>query len=517
MPCRVYSAALQGLSAELIEVETAVSAGLRSFNIVGLPDKAIKEAKERVSSAIRTVGLLPPHHQRKRVVINLAPADLKKEGSLYDLPIALGYLLSSGQIRFSPQKKIILGELALDGKVKPIKGAFSFAFLCQEQGFEEIILPFENAREAALINTFSKKNLFKITPVKHLKQAIRYLEKREIIPSFSLKQENWAQAPSNFEVELGWVKGQEHTKRGLTIAAAGGHNLMMQGPPGTGKTLLARAVVSILPPLSPEESLELTKIYSAAGVLSQENPLLTHPPFRAPHHTTSEAALIGGGSPPQPGEITLAHRGVLFLDEFPEFHRDVLESLRQPIEQGKITVQRAKARHTFPAKFMLLAAANPCPCGYKNDPQNECTCTNSQIAAYRRKLSGPLMDRIDLFCWVGAVKYEDLVAPQQNKETQKIQEKVKQARFRQRERFKKEPIFTNSEMGLKQIKEFCHIDNHSQAFLKKYVNKGKLSARGYHRVLKVARTIADLENSSKILSTHIQEALSYRQEKIGVG
>ena len=503
MPSKVYSAAILGLNAQIIEVEVDTSYGLRSFNIVGLPDKAVEESKERVGAAIKSTRFSPPHHQPLRVLVNLAPADLKKEGSLYDLPIALGFLLESKQIKFNPQNKIILGELALDGKLRKIKGVLSIALKAKEKGFSEIILPKVNAPEAALV-----KDL-KVIGVESLKEAIFYLEGKKEIAPFTINIQEFLEKPKP-PIDLAWIKGQEFAKRALEIIAAGGHNLLMIGPPGTGKTLLAKAIPSILPPLSFEESLEITKIYSIVGLLSPEKPLINVRPFRSPHHTCSEVALIGGGNPPRPGEITLAHRGVLFLDEFPEFHRDVLESLRQPLEDGKITILRAKHHLTLPARFTLVAASNPCPCGHLNDPEKPCTCTTSQIASYRRKLSGPLIDRIDLFIEVPTLKYEKLTAKDDKHSSEKIREKVILARQIQKERFKNDKISTNSEMSLQQIEKYCEIDLKSQSLLRKYVNSGKLSARGYHRVLKVARTIADLENSEKISFDNVAEALMYR-------
>jgi magnesium chelatase family protein len=503
MPSKVFSSAIIGLDAQLIEVEADVSYGLPIFNIVGLPDKSVQESKERVGSAIKSSLLKSPQHQPVRVLISLAPADLKKEGALYDLPIALSYLSASKQIKFDFANKMFVGELALDGKLRPVKGALSFALACAKNNFSEIILPKENAQEASLIKGI------KAIGVESLKEAILYIEGKINIAPAEIKIETILQNPE-YPIDLGFVKGQEYAKRALEISAAGSHNILFSGPPGTGKTLLAKSLISILPPLSFEESLEVTKIYSVAGFLPQDKPLISTRPFRSPHHTTSEAALIGGGNPPRAGEITLAHRGVLFLDEFPEFHRDALESLRQPIEEGKVMVLRARHALDMPARFMLVAAANPCPCGYLNDPMKKCTCMPSQISMYRRKLSGPLMDRMDLFIDVPALKYEKLTSPDEENSSLKIREKVQKARATQEERFKHEGILTNSEMGIPQIKKYCQIDGKSQDLLRKYVDSGKISARGYHRTLRLARTIADLDFSETISFDHVAESIMYR-------
>jgi magnesium chelatase family protein len=510
MPSKIFSAAILGLDAQIIEVETDVSFGMRCFNIVGLADKAVDESKERVASAIKSSGFKPPYSQPQRILTSLAPADIKKEGSLYDLPIALGYLAASKQIQFNAGQKIFAGELALDGKLRQIKGALSLALAAQEKNWEEIIIPKQNAAEAALA-LCAENNLkeIKITAVDSLKETIDYLLGKIKIEPFKINANNFKEFKRP-KIDISWIKGQESAKRALEVCAAGGHNLLMQGPPGAGKSILAQSLPSILPEPSFKEVLEITKIHSIAGFLNKENPVIWTRPFRAPHHTTSEAALIGGGNPPMPGEITLAHRGVLFLDEFPEFHRDVLESMRQPLEDGTITVLRARTRLSLPARFSLIAAANPCPCGYYRDPEKSCSCTPSQIAKYKRKLSGPLIDRFDIFIDVPAVKFEKLDSSQENGSTSDLKVKIENARKRQEERFKNDDISTNSEMGIPEIKKYCAIDEKSRQTIGKFVDSGELSARGYHRVLKTARTIADLEQSPDIQYNHIMEALMYR-------
>jgi magnesium chelatase family protein len=508
MPSKVFSAAVIGLNAQIIEVEVDSAYGLRHFEIVGLPDKSVQEAKERVATAIDSTGFPSPNNQPVKVLVSLAPADLKKEGALYDLPIALGYLLAEKEIKFDPARKVFIGELALDGKLRPARGIISLAIACKEKGIEEIILPKENAAEGGLIKDI------RIIGVESLGDAIDYLTGKKIIEPTITGTENLGSA-GNVSCDLALISGQESAKRALEIIAAGGHNLLMSGPPGTGKTLLAKALATIMPPLSFEESLEVTKVYSVCGLLSAKSPLVTQRPFRAPHHTSSGVALIGGGNPPKPGEITLAHRGVLFLDEFPEFHRDVLEALRQPIEEGNINLLRARHALTLPARFTLILAANPCPCGNFGNPDKRCVCSSSQIKMYQKKLSGPLMDRVDLFITVPSVKYEKLAGNNDNAQSsQAAKEKVLKARRIQQNRF--DNFATNAEMGIIEIKKYCPLDGRSQTLIKNYVDSGKLSARGYHRVLKVARTIADLEESESILFDHLAEALMYRP-KGGIG
>lgn len=518
MPSKVFSATVIGLDSKIIEVETDYSFGLRSFNIVGLADKAVEESKERVGPAIKSSGFKSPHSGPIKVLVNLAPADIKKEGSLYDLPIAIGYLLSSNQIKFDSQDKIFFGELSLDGKLRRVKGVLSLALAAKEKNFKEIILPAENSKEASLILSSSQalqgpslrcSREIKIIGVSSLKEAINYLEGRiKIEPASS----GISEFPRNqkYELDFGYIKGQETSKRALEISAAGSHNVLLSGPPGSGKSLLAKSLPSILPPLSFEESLEVSKIYSVSGLLPKDNPLISARPFRAPHHASSEAALIGGGNPARPGEISLAHRGVLFLDEFPEFHRDVLESLRQPIEEGVISILRARERLMYPARFTLVAAANPCPCGYFKNPYKACKCLSSQINNYQRKLSGPLIDRIDIFTEVPQIKFEKLVEPDMENSSETIRKKVEGARYIQSERLKNDKKFTNSEMEIPQIKKYCQVDSKTQGALKHYVDTGKLSGRGYHRVLKVARTIADLDGSQNIGYDHLAEALMFR-------
>lgn len=523
MIAKAYSGYLNGLSADLVEIEVSAHQGLRSFTIVGLADTAIKEAKERVSLAIKSSGLKPPHLENKKIIVNLAPADLKKTGALYDLPIALGFISASEQLDLDLENKFLLGELALDGSLKPVKGTFLFALLALEKGFTEIILPKENFFEANLLNYYFQQANTQTKPLKikalaNLTDVLLYLQgkmppsENEEPSLFNDSLETKNQKTN--QIEYGWINGQQTAKRALLIAAAGGHNLIFLGPPGSGKTLLSKSILSILPDLEPQEIIELAKIYSANGFLTKNKQILKQRPFRSPHHSASLASLVGGGSGKvKPGEITLAHRGILFLDEFPEFHRDVLEALRQPLEAGEIAVQRSNENITFPANFTLIAAANPCPCGYLNHPEKNCTCLRSQISSYQRKLSGPLMDRVDLFAYAEAVKYEELTSQADNQETQQARALVKTARVIQKQRFTNENILLNSEMPLDLIKKYCQLDSISKQILRQWVNSGKLSARSYHKIIKIARTIADLEQNQEIKQNHILEALSFRKKE----
>lgn len=502
MTAKVYSAALVGISASVIEVETDISSGLPATIVVGLPDTAVQEARERVKSAIKNSNSIYP---RSRIAINLAPADLPKNGSHYDLPIALSILLNSGQIFFEPKGKLFLGELALDGSVRPIPGVLPIILMAKEKGIKTIFVPKGNAKEASLVSDV------KIVPVSNLLQIIGYLQ--NLVKISPVKTADWEEILKSPEAtfDLKLIKGQESAKRALEIAAAGGHNLLLSGPPGTGKTLLAKALPSILPSLTVDEVLEITKIYSVAGLLNLNKTLITSRPFRSPHHSSSAVALVGGGSHPKPGEISLSHRGVLFLDEFPEFARNVLENLRQPLEDGVVTVARALRTLSFPAQFTLIAAQNPCPCGYYSDPTKSCICSPSQIMKYQKKISGPMLDRIDLHVEVGRIEYEKLSSDTLAEASSVVQTRVQKARDIQTNRFKKIPnIKTNSEMTIKEIKEFCPLGPGEQEIMKTAVVKMYLSARSYHRILKLARTIADLQGVANIKVDHLAEAVQYR-------
>lgn len=514
---RVYSAQTHLLKGKIVTVEIDITKGtLHAFTLVGLPDKAVDESKDRMSSALKNSGFVSPKNQNQKIVISLSPADLKKEGPYFDLAIALSYLLSAEEINFNPEKRIFLGELSLNGELQPIKGALP---LCQEAkrlGYEEIFLPKENAREASLvdgISVYGAKNLREVIdhiyiPKRDKKGNLLEPERPKII--LQPKTEIIYEEKIN-NIDFSDIRGQEGAKRALEIAAAGGHNVAMSGPPGTGKTMLARVFSHILPELNKDDILEITGIHSIVGAL--EGNLITESPFRAPHHTASYVSMIGGGTNPKPGEVTLAHRGVLFLDEFPEFEKRVLESLRQPLEDNIVSISRARGSAIFPSNFILVAAMNPCPCGNKGNKQKQCICKPGDLDRYKRKLSGPIMDRIDIWTTVGTVDFEKLSNNiSEGEKTSSIKERVKKARDIQTKRFKNSPrkINTNSEMSVKELNIYAVLDDETKKILNQSAERLQLSARAYHRIIKLARTIADLEGSENIKVSHILEALQYR-------
>jgi magnesium chelatase family protein len=499
----VLSCAVVGLDGALVQVEVDLSTGLPTFTIVGLPDAAVNEAKERVRAAIHNSGLPFPI---KRITVNLAPADLRKEGPSYDLPMAVGVLRACDLVQFDAAGVLFLGELGLDGTLRHTNGILPMVAIARDHGIRTVFVPACDAEEAALVDGIQ------VIPVETLAALIGHLRGDAPIPPaapLSLPEEDDEGSGPDFSA----VRGQEHVKRALEVAAAGGHNALLFGAPGAGKPLLARALPGILPHMTAEERLEATKIYSVAGMLTAGQPMLRRRPFRAPHYTISHAGLVGGGRWPRPGEISLAHRGVLFLDELPEFGQAGLETLRQPLEDGTVTISRVNGTVTFPAKFMLVAAMNPCPCGYAGDPQRECTCSPTAVARYQRRLSGPLLDRIDIHVEVPRVQYEKLTGAAPVEPSSAVRTRVQAARERQRVRFAGTPLVCNADMGASEVHEYCRTDESAQGLLKAAMHQLHLSARAFHRTLKLARTVADLAGAAQIEAVHAAEALQYRARK----
>ncbi len=501
MIAKVLSSAVIGIDAYIVEVEVDISQGLPSFSTVGLPEGAVKESKERVKASIKNSGY---HFPSDRITVNLAPADIKKEGSAFDLPMAIGILSATGLIpRSSYTPYLILGELSLDGLIRPIKGSLPIAITARDKGLRGIFLPPENASEAAVVKGID------IYPVETLSQLVETLLGLSKINPYQVNI-NRLFKKSDHQIDFMDVRGQENVKRALEIAAAGGHNMIMIGPPGAGKTMLTRRLHTILPELSFQESLETSKIYSVMGLMPEGCGLIGERPFRSPHHTISDAGLIGGGKNPKPGEVSLAHNGVLFLDEVPEFRKNVLEVLRQPMEDGHVTISRASMTVTYPANFMLVAAMNPCQCGFFGDVRRECSCSYIQIQKYRSKISGPLMDRIDIHMEVPAVQYKDLSSTAAGRSSAEILEQVKKARAIQTNRFERMKIHTNAQMNSRQIRKFCVVDDESEGLLERAMEKLGLSARAHARILKISRTIADLAGCADIKADHVAEAIQYR-------
>ncbi len=509
MLAKIQSASVVGIDAHVVEVEVDItSRGLPHFSMVGLPDTAVKESRDRVRPALKNIGFNFP---LKQITVNLAPADLKKEGSSFDLPIAVGIMAAEGVIESGLLNGYLFtGELSLDGRIKPVRGALSMAILARERGFRGLILPKENAPEAAVV---SSVNVFGL---ESLPDVIEFLTSGDSKSPIRIDPVKALEENSLYEEDFSEVKGQEHAKRALEVCAAGGHNVLAIGPPGSGKTMLSKRLPTILPGMTFDEALESTRIHSVAGLLKSGQPLLATRPFRSPHHTISDVALIGGGQVPKPGEVSLAHNGVLFLDELPEFKRNVLEVLRQPLENGEVTVSRAVASVTYPASFMLVSAMNPCPCGYLGDSRHQCTCTPGHIHRYRRRVSGPLLDRIDIHIEVPAVPYKELSTEYSGEKSEVIRKRVLKARDLQLERFRSDRIYCNGQMKARHIKKYCKLKDDAHSLLDAAMQRLGLSARAYMRILKVSRTIADLEGSQDIRSHHVSEAIQYRTLDRGV-
>ncbi|MBU2597883.1 MAG: YifB family Mg chelatase-like AAA ATPase [Actinobacteria bacterium] len=502
MLARLDSSGIFGLDAFKVEVEVFLTKSLPSFHIVGLPDKAVNESKERVRAGISSSEF---HFPLERITVNLAPADLKKEGPAYDLPIALCILLATKQLNIDNlEKYMFVGELSLNGDIKRLKGALSMAINCKNEGKEYLIIPKENAIEAAMISEI------KVIPVENLNQVVDFLSNKIDIKSVNIDRKSLLKRIPNDDIDFRDVRGQFQVKRALEIAVAGGHNVILTGPPGAGKSMLARRIPTIISEMTFDEIMEVTKIYSISGLLSSNSHLMKNRPFRSPHHTITDIGLIGGGNYPKPGEISLAHNGVLFLDEIPQFGRSALESLRQPMEDGKVIISRNKASFTYPSKFMLIASANPCPCGFLGDSFNKCRCSYYQISNYKKRLSGPLLDRIDIHVFVPRLSKEDLTGDSDNESSADIRKRVQKARAVQRKRFLKDAISCNAYMNTKHVSKYCKLNEDAKRLLEMAIEKMGISGRGYYRILKVSRTIADLDKSEDIKINHISEAIQYR-------